>query len=70
MSQSYRIKQNITDPLVIGGEIESSVEVNLPELVSQGNYEVAGRIFFEATLNGNFTTSYLANGFIDRMDYK
>ena len=75
LSQSYSFSSIIKDQSVINGTNESWLDIHLARLVTLdeqtgSRYEVAGRMFFEATVFGEIHTSYVTNGFFDRNGYE
>lgn len=74
LTNLIRFQKNITDPDVITGKKEDSIDIDFKKMVDSdrdlsSKFEVAGRMFFEAHVFSNFSTSYTTNGFFDREGY-
>ena len=74
LSNLIRFSKNITDPDVISGNKEDSIEIDFKKAVDSdtqlsSKFEVAGRIFFEAHVFSSFSQSYTTNGFFHRLGY-
>lgn len=75
MSNFHRFQIQINDTDIILGKKEGSIEIDFAEMINkdeagESNFEVAGRLFFEASVFGLTFTSYTTSGFFDRLGYE
>lgn len=75
MSKFHRFEQNITDPNIILGKKEGTIEIDFSLITEsdksgESSYEVGGRLFFEASVFGLAFTSYTTSGFFDKLGYE
>ena len=74
MSLFNRFAVNITDPEVIAGIKEASIDLDLSKMVENdkifnSKFEVGGRLFYEIQVIGPGFLSFITNGFLDKKDY-
>lgn len=65
----------VTDPQVIGGLAEGSIEVDFSKLMERDKkgetkFEVAGRVYWESNVKAPNYLSYTTNGFFDKEGYE
>lgn len=70
-----KFQLNVTDAGVIAGLKEGTVTVDFKELVdsdekSGSKFEVAGRVYWEASISGSGYQSFVTTGFFDREGYE
>lgn len=70
-----KFQLNVTEPEVIAGLKEGSVTVDFKELVdsdekSGSKFEVAGRVYWEASISGTGYQSFVTTGFFDKKGYE
>lgn len=74
LSQIERFTETITDPQVIAGLKEGTVNIDFNKLTQRdqsgdSKFEVAGRVYFEAQVFGTAYKSFTTNGFLDKEGY-
>lgn len=74
LSKLIRFTGNYTDPEIVAGNKEGTLELDLPKVIDQdkngSRYEVGGRIFYEAHVFAEQgLTTFTTNGFFDREGY-
>ena len=73
MSQLTRFQQTV-GPEVIAGNEPGTITINFNTMTQKdetigSKYEMAGRMFFEASISGDSYTSFTTNGFFDKQGY-
>lgn len=74
LSNSIQTQQVVTDPEVIAGLKEHSIELDFSKLAAsdasgQSRYINGGRVYFEANIFGYHTSSFTTKGFFDQQGY-
>jgi len=74
LSNIKRFSHAVADAQVIAGLTENTIEIDFAELTKTDReqttaFEVAGRVYFEATVFAPGYSSFTTNGFFDREGY-
>lgn len=74
LSNSNQTTWTTTDSAVMAGTQPMSVELNFNDLLSQDAsgetyYVVGGRVYYEATVSGVNTNTFITRGFFDQQGY-
>ena len=75
LTQFKRFTSEVTDPHVLLGEKEGTIEIDFNQMTESdaaghSTYLVAGRMFFEAHVFGYALSSFTNSGFVDKEGYE